>query len=443
MTTPKPPRLPADGRTRRRRWLHLRRASRFTVIVAAAVAAGAVCVGFAKLCDGAMTLHASLIARSAWLGPLLLVVGFPLAAWLTQRVAPAASGSGIPQVLAALEGHDRRPGQGGLASLRTAAFKVLATAGLLVAGASIGREGPSVQIAAAVVGALTARLRGGPSRRALLISGGAAGIAGAFNTPIAGVVFAVEELARGFDRRTNAVVILTVVAAGAASYALAGNYAYFGELAGEARIGGAWFMAPVLGAVGGLMGGLFSRALLSLIGPKPGRIGQWRAAHPVLFAAGCGVVAAVAAIASRGLTYGTGYAEAASLLGGHPGRGFSLASSKFVANLAASASGAPGGIFAPALAAGAGLGAGFARFIPFLTPRDGVVLGMVAYLAGVVQAPLTSAVILMEMTRDPGLVGPLMLSALVARGASRLVQREPIYHVLAGAWRRAPGTGES
>ena len=197
-------------------------------------------------------------------------------------------------------------------------------------------------------------------------------------------------------------------------------------------------MAPVLGVAGGLMGGLFSRALVSLTGPRPGRIGQWRRAHPVTFAMACGLVAAIAAVASRGLTYGTGYAEAASLLTGHPGRGFSLASSKWVANLAASASGAPGGIFAPALAAGAGLGAGFARFTPFLSARDGVVLGMVAYLAGVVQAPLTSAVILMEMTRDPGLVGPLMLSAIVARGASRLILREPIYHLLANNWRTRP-----
>jgi H+/Cl- antiporter ClcA len=159
----------------------------------------------------------------------------------------------------------------------------------------------------------------------------------------------------------------------------------------------------------------------------------------VAFAFLCGLVAAAAALLSGGLTFGAGYQEAKSLLQDHPGRGLSLAAAKFVASLAASASGAPGGIFAPSLATGAGIGAAFARsgLIGF-AGRDAVVLGMASYLSGVVQAPLTSAVILMEMTRAPGLVGPLMLAALLARWVSGLVMPEPIYHVLAQGWRRPP-----
>jgi H+/Cl- antiporter ClcA len=245
----------------------------------------------------------------------------------------------------------------------------------------------------------------------------------------------VEELAKGFDRRTNTVVILTVVAAGAASYALAGNYAYFGELRGTPAWGSAWLTAPVLGVICGLTGGAFSHALASITGPRPGRIGRWRAQRPVVFAGLCGAVAALAAVASRGLTYGTGYAETASLLAGHPGRGLTLASFKWLANLAASASGAPGGIFAPALATGAGIGAALAHVLSVVSGRDAIVLGMAAYLSGVVQAPLTSAIILMEMTRDPGLVGPLMLATLIARAVSNQIMPEPIYHVLAGSWR--------
>jgi H+/Cl- antiporter ClcA len=107
---------------------------------------------------------------------------------------------------------------------------------------------------------------------------------------------------------------------------------------------------------------------------------------------------------------------------------------KFLASLAVSASGAPGGIFAPSLAIGAGIGATFAKLSPIFAGRDVVVLGMTAYLSGVVQAPLTSAVILMEMTRDPGLVGPLMLAALLGRWTSGWIMAEPIYHVLAANW---------
>lgn len=426
---------PLSGRERRRLRLRARRTQRLVVMVAGAVAAGVAAVLFAKLSDLAQQLHADLVRESKAAALILLPIGLVASVWLTRRFAPASSGSGIPQIIAAAEGQQGKLEPDARVSLWTALFKIAICAGLLLCGASIGREGPTVQIAAAIVYAFAAHLHGGPGRRALLIAGGAAGVAGAFNTPIAGVVFAVEELARGFDRRSNTVVILVVVAAGAASYALAGNYAYFGEIRGELALGSAWYSSPIVGAICGLAGGLYSRALAEVIGPRPGQVGQWKARRPLLFALGCGLLAALAALASRGLSYGTGYAEANSLLTSHPGRGLALAASKWVANLAAAASGAPGGIFSPSLATGAGMGAALSHVMPFVSGRDMVVLGMAAYLAGVVQAPLTSAVILMEMTRDPGLVGPLMLATLIARAVSTLVMPEPIYHVLAHTWR--------
>jgi H+/Cl- antiporter ClcA len=319
-------------------------------------------------------------------------------------------------------------------TLKTAAWKIALTAGMLVCGASVGREGPTVQVVAGVMRAMTRGLRGGPGRRAIIIAGGAAGVAAAFNTPIAGVVFAVEELAMSFERRTHTTVILVVVIAGLASYALQGDYAYFGVLGGHAPLGSAWLAAPIIGVFGGLFGGLFSRILTVLIGPTSNPIADWRRAHPVLFAFACGLVAAAVALASGDLTLGAGYAQAKSLLQDHPEQGLGLAVWKFFASLAAAASGAPGGIFAPSLATGAGLGAAFARLSPFFAGRDAVVLGMAGYLAGVVQAPLTSAVILMEMTRSPGLVGPLMMTALIARWTSSWVMPEPIYHVLSRVW---------
>ncbi|HWA61277.1 MAG TPA: chloride channel protein, partial [Caulobacteraceae bacterium] len=284
---------------------------------------------------------------------------------------------------------------------------------------------------------LTRGLKGGPGRRALIIAGGAAGVAAAFNTPIAGVVFAVEDLAKSFERRTHTTAILVVVVAGFASYALQGDYAYFGVLQSDSgrTLGSAWLAAPVIGLVGGFAGSLFSRGLAEIIGPGDRPLGRWRRARPIAFAAACGFVAALVAWISGGLTFGAGYAEAKSLLQDHPGRGFGFAAAKFVASLAAAVSGVPGGIFAPSLATGAGIGAGFANLGLPVAGRDAVVLGMAGYLSGVVQAPLTSAVILMEMTRDPGLVGPLMLAALLARWSSSLLMPEPIYHVLSASWR--------
>lgn len=418
--------------------LYIRRTWRMAFIIAVAVLGGLAAAGFAKLCDEAMRMHARLYGMSPWLTLLLMPAGFVVATWLTRRFAPEAAGSGIPQVIAAAEQRWRGRWGGQRVTLKTGAWKVALSYLMLLCGASIGREGPTVQVVAGILRTLTRGLKGGPGRRVLIIAGGAAGVAAAFNTPIAGVVFAVEELAKSFERRTHTTVILVVVVCGLTSYALQGDYAYFGALRGGSALGTAWLAAPLIGLTGGLLGGAFSRSLAALIGPRAGPVGRWRAGHPIAFAALCGLAAAAVAALSGGLSFGAGYDEAKSLLDDHPGRGLMLAGSKFVATLAASSCGAPGGIFAPSLAIGAGLGAAFAQSGLAFAGRDAVVLGMGGYLAGVVQAPLTSAVILMEMTRDPGLVGPLMLTTLVARWASSLIMREPIYHHLSGNWRLTP-----
>jgi H+/Cl- antiporter ClcA len=405
------------------------------VIVGVSVLAGLAAAYFARICDDAMAWHRALDAQAPWAALLAMPVVFGAVTWLMRRFAPEASGSGIPQVIAAAEQRWTGRWGGQRVTIRTAAWKVVLSVAMLAGGASIGREGPTVQVVAGVLRSLTRGLRGGPGRRVLIISGGAAGVAAAFNTPIAGVVFAVEELAKSFDKRTHTTVILVVVIAGLTSYALQGDYAYFGMRSTSGALRSAWLAAPILGLAGGLFGGAFSRALAAIIGPQAGALGRWRLAHPIAFAVICGAVAAAAAWASGGLSYGAGYAEARSLLDNHPGRGLALAGSKFVATLAAAATGAPGGIFAPSLAIGAGLGAALVRTGLSVASRDAVVLGMTSYLSGVVQAPLTSAVILMEMTRDPALVGPLMLAALVARWASSLIMAEPIYHHLSANWR--------
>jgi H+/Cl- antiporter ClcA len=389
-----------------------------------------------------MHAHARLHALAGWPVLLLLPAGFGLVAWLTCRFAPEASGSGIPQVIAAAEQRWTGRWGGQRVTLRTAAWKVVLSALVLVCGGSIGREGPTVQVVAGIMRSLTRGLRGGPGRRTLILAGGAAGVAAAFNTPIAGVVFAVEELAKSFHARTNSIVILVVVAGGFTAWTLQGDYAYFGVLGGEQPLAPAWLFAPAIGVAGGLLGGLFSRLLAAVMGPGGHPLASFRRARPVVFAIACGSVAAFVALASGGLTFGAGYDEARSLISDHPGRGLGFAIAKFAATLAAAVSGVPGGIFAPSLATGAGLGAAFARLGLDIGGREAVVLGMAAYLSGVVQAPLTSAVILMEMTRDPGLVGPLMLATLAARAVSGLISPEPIYHLLARNWRlRRPAHG--
>ena len=213
--------------------LRARRTWRTVFIVVVAALSGVAAALFARLCDAAMEGHARLYAWAKWPTLLLLPVGFGLAAWMTARFAPEAAGSGIPQVIAAAEQRWKGRWGGRRVTLRTAAWKVALSAFLLLCGGSIGREGPTVQVVAGIMRTLTRGLKGGPGRRAVIIAGGAAGVSAAFNTPIAGVVFAVEELAKAFEHRTHTTVILVVVVAGFASYALQGDYAYFGVLGGK------------------------------------------------------------------------------------------------------------------------------------------------------------------------------------------------------------------
>jgi H+/Cl- antiporter ClcA len=404
------------------------------VIVAVTVLAGVVAALFARLCDQAMSAHAALSARWPVASLLLLPIGFGTVAWVTRKFAPEAAGSGIPQVIAAAEHRWSGRWDGQRITLRTAVWKVVLTAAMLVSGGSVGREGPTVQVVSAIMRSLTRGLHGGPGRRVLILAGGAAGVSAAFNAPIAGVVFAVEELARGFERRTNAFVIMIVVVAGFTSYAVQGDYAYFGVMAGDPALAASWISAPLIGACGGILGGLFSGGLALVLGPPTNPVARWRMARPVLFAVLCGAAAAAVAAISGGQTYGAGYAEAKDILAHGSSGGLSFAVAKLLANFAAAVSGTPGGIFSPSLATGAGLGAAFVHFGLIHSGRNAVVLGMAAYLSGVVQAPLTSAVILMEMTREPSLVGPLMLAALTARWSSSLLMPRPIYHVLSASW---------
>ncbi len=155
------------------------------------------------------------------------------------------------------------------------------------------------------------------------------------------------------------------------------------------------------------------------------------AARPILFAAACGLAVALCGLASGGAVYGTGYEEARTILHGDAPADPSFAPLKFLATVLSSVSGIPGGLFAPSLAVGAGLGGMFHAYLPDVPVGALVLIGMVAYLAGVLQAPITSFVIVTEMTQNHALMIPLMVAALVADAASKAVCRGGLYHTLA------------
>ena len=394
---------------------------------------GGICVGLAavlmaKMADAAQSAFKAILAFSPLIALAMTPLGFGLAALLAQTVFPNSQGSGIPQVIAAR--HSKNPRfRHALVSPRVAFGKIVVMTLGLFCGASAGREGPTVQVGAAIMAAAghlsPKRLPG------LLLAGGAAGVAAAFNTPLAGIVFGIEELGRTYEARTTGLIVAAIVAAGLTSLWLVGNYTYFGTTDATLAIGTGWAVVPLIGALGGFAGGLFSRIVLLFGRGLPGRAGAWIRRRPVAFAMLCGLGVAVCGLVSGGAVYGTGYEEARAILHGDAPARADFAPLKFVATVLTSISGIPGGLFAPSLAVGAGLGAEFHGLFPGISIGPLVLIGMVSYLTGVLQAPITSFVIVTEMTQDHAMMIPLMIAALIADVASKLVCRGGLYHALA------------
>ncbi|WP_298966261.1 chloride channel protein [uncultured Methylobacterium sp.] len=401
---------------------------RRALFLAGGLAVGGAAVLMAKLADGAQALFRAVLAVSPWIALGLTPLGFAGAVWLARNVFPNSQGSGIPQVIAAREIEDpvRRHA---LVSLRVAFGKIVVMTMGLLCGASIGREGPTVQVGAALMAA-AGRLS--PERLSgLLLAGGAAGVAAAFNTPLAGIVFAIEELSRSFESRTSGLVVTTIIAAGLTSLALVGDYSYFGRTAARLPFGADWLAVAICGVLGGLAGGVFSRIVIAFGRGLPGRAGAWIARHPVAFAALCGLGVAVCGLLTGGHAYGTGYEQARALLHGTEPVHEGFAPAKFAATVLSSVSGIPGGLFAPSLAVGAGLGAEVARLFAGTPPGALVLIGMVAYLAGTLRAPITAFVIVSEMTETHAMMIPLMIAALIADATAKLICPHGLYHALA------------
>jgi H+/Cl- antiporter ClcA len=371
-------------------------------------------------------------AASSWWPLLLTPAGFALSAFLTRKYFAGAQGSGIPQAIVAHETDDEAL-RNRLLSLRVAAGKIVLTILGIACGGSVGREGPTVQVGAAIMNAVGRFW--GRQQQVLIVAGGAAGVAAAFNTPLGGIVFAIEEMSRSLERGVNGLMLGAVIIAGIAAMALTGNYTYFGRVLFVDWTNAQWLAVPICGVICGAIGGLFSLLATRIAGGHVVRLNYLLREKPVMFAAACGLFVALVGIVSGGATFGTGYEPAKQLLENHgsviPGYGLL----KFLATAASSVSGIPGGIFSPSLSVGAGLGADIARFLPNIPTSTVVQMAMVAYFSGVVQAPITAFVIVAEMTGSYELTAPLMASSWLAYATAKLIGARPIYDALAESMR--------
>jgi CIC family chloride channel protein len=416
-------------------------------LVAPLVGAGAglVCALFRLALEAADAWRNTLLQqahRHAVLGFVLVLLGCAaaaaLAAFLARRLSPHAAGSGIPQIEATLNG-DLPPAPPQLLPVKF--FGGLAAIG---SGMALGREGPSVQM-----GAVVAHLVGGIFRlssedlRLLLAAGAGAGLAVAFNAPIAGAVFVLEELVRRFEPR------MAIVALGASSTAILISRLFLGNapdfqvaIAAQAAMptgplpyadAATWPLYVGLGLVAGFVAALYNRALLGAVD----RLRRWTAIPVEAKAAAVGVIVGLVCWFSPSLAGGGDNITQGVLAGGVAIGSIPLAFAvRFGLGVVSYAARTPGGLFAPMLVLGAQLGLVFGALCAVAFPSLGIeptafaVVGMAAFFVGVVQAPVTGIVLATEMTAAFTALLPMLAACFAAMLAAHLTRTTPIYDAL-------------
>lgn len=395
---------------------------------------GAVAVAFRSALAAADELRDQLIgfvhahALYAALIPLAVgAAGAALAVYLVRRFAPETAGSGIPHVKAVL--HGLRP----MVWPRVLAVKFVGGVAGIGVGLALGREGPTIQMGAAVGQMVSGWFKCTPrERRTLIAAGSGAGLAAAFNAPLAGLVFVLEEVQRDFS---PGVFTATLIACGVADLttrlALGQLPVFPVQTAAIPPLSSLPF-AVLVGAIAGLLGVVFNRGLLATLDLfERARWPAWVSAALV------GMLVGGVAIVAPGVVGGGHRLVERMLTGELPLMALSgFFALRFVLTMLSYGCGAPGGIFAPLLVLGSALGLGIGelaeRFVPDMAgqPAAFAAVGMAAYFTAIVRAPLTGIVLMVEMTGNYSLVLPLLLACLTAYGLADFLRDRPVYEAL-------------
>ena len=399
--------------------------------VAAAIA-GLVAVLYAKLFILAERGTSYILHTHAWLLFLVSPLCFIAAWWVVTRWAPYSRGSGIPQIMAALELATPKFNDkvNKLLNLPIIVVKFVSSLILALGGGIIGREGPTIQVSACIFRKINEWLPPwwpNVSKRNMIMTGAAAGLAAAFNTPLGGIVFAVEELTRTHISNFKTALFTAIIVAGLTAQALLGPYLYLG-FPYVGHLSSFIFPCIVLVAlIAGLAASLMSKFILAIF--------RWKDSFRLirdhmLYTTGCALLIVTLAYFVTPDALGSGKDLMTTLLfTDDKHSSWYLPILRIVGMTFSFTSGASGGIFAPALSAGATVGATLSGWM-HLSPSDTNILilsGMTAFLTGVTRTPFTSAILVLEMTDRHNVIFHLMLAGMVAGLVSMLVDKHSLY----------------
>ncbi|MCF8238708.1 MAG: chloride channel protein [Saprospiraceae bacterium] len=368
--------------------------------------------------------------HSAWVF-LLTPIAFVISLWLVERFAPGARGSGIPHLMAAVEIPSPQKGLiKRLLSLRIAFVKILSSLVLLLGGGVIGREGPTLQISGSIFQWVYTKL---PhfwprvSQRVMLITGGAAGLAAAFNTPLGGIVFAVEELTRTHITYFRTSVLAAVIIAGMAAQTLLGPYLYFGfPKIGNPGLDHMFWVILFAGIAG--FGGAAVASLLWRISIWKRK--HWKAKRQYLWALMLGILFATMLFFFGADAAGTGKPLVNRLLFETDTQlSWTILPVRMLGMILSYSVGAAGGVFATALSTGAVLGETLLQLFTLGDLSHNLLLlsCMIGFLTGVTRSPFTAAILVLEMTDRHSAIFYFLLAGIAASSAARLIDRQSFY----------------
>lgn len=399
------------------------------------VITGFFAVMYAQIFEWAEKLLSTLLKWNSWLIFIIAPVGFILSWWLVKKFAPNAKGSGIPQVMAAVELANPKENKliKNLLSLKIIVFKILSSVILVIAGGAVGREGPTIQIAGSVFRKVNEYLPNWwpkISKKNMIMTGAAAGLSAAFNTPLGGIVFAVEELSKTHINYFKTALFSAVIIAGLTAQSLAGSYLYLAyPKTNDVTL---WIMFPII--IVAITCGIFASHLSVIML----RINKWKKKlktnkENIIFLLITSLIIASIAYCISFEILGSGkHIMERILYTSDKHEEWHIPLLRMIGPALFFTSGGAGGIFAPALTCGATVGSVISGFIN-LTPNETNVVvlgGMVAFLTGITRAPFTSAIIVLEMTDRHSLIFHLMLAGMVSSLASLLVSRHSLYDML-------------
>jgi H+/Cl- antiporter ClcA len=374
----------------------------------------------------------SVIGHHQWLLFIVTPVCFVLAWFLVSRYAPYAKGSGIPQVMAAIElatpKYVNKVDK--LLSIRIIVVKMLSSLIMIFGGAAIGREGPTIQIAGSIFRKIHAWLpKWWPkvSKKNMIMTGAAAGLAAAFNTPLGGIVFAVEELTKTHINYFKTAIFTAVIIAGLTAQGLLGPYLYLGYPDVTHFSSYVFFPVIIVAVVAGLSGSIMAKIVLKLLNWKKS-FTSWHQ-HLLYVIVSAFIVACIAYFISQSVLGSGKSLMTQTLFTSQKYSSLQLAVLRTIGPILCFPTGASGGIFAPSLSAGAGIGSVLSGWLDLSASNTNVVIlaGMAAFLTGVTRSPFTSAILVLEMTDRHNLIFHLMLAAMVASIVSIVADRHSFY----------------